>query len=96
MPGPSRPFNFFGVLDQKDMDELRDGINQSRNQKSNHTIVYAHYPLLTLTSSLSSSGESFSDLSQFFSVYLCGHLHTLLGSFSFFLLATPPLFFCLQ
>jgi len=78
-PGASRPFNFFGYLDSKEMDQLSTALHSFKDENHNHTIVFGHYPLLTMSSSSSSDGESFSALSRMFSVYLCGHLHSFLG-----------------
>ena len=61
------------------MDELSEALHRFSVAKHNHTIVFGHYPLITIADSLSSRGESFGDLSAHFSAYLCGHLHTLYG-----------------
>ncbi|XP_057317037.1 transmembrane protein 62-like [Hydractinia symbiolongicarpus] len=71
-PGPARPFNFFGVPDQKTINRLQE--ISTTNNNYNATIWFGHYPLSTTTKphilrKLLSSGI----------VYLCGHLHTLLG-----------------
>jgi len=63
------------------MNELSNAVEQISKEGHNHTIVFGHYPILTMSSELSSKGESFSQLSQSFSAYLCGHLHTLFGFF---------------
>ncbi len=61
------------------MDDLSKSLHEFNKDGVNHTFVFGHYPLVTFTSDLSSKGESLSDLSKKFSVYLCGHLHTLFG-----------------
>ncbi|KAL7751601.1 hypothetical protein RI367_003066 [Sorochytrium milnesiophthora] len=74
--GPSRPFNFFGVLDTVDMDALQTAI---QDVPANHTFVLSHYPLSTTLLGSTSDGVSFDALSRRISLYLCGHLHRLKG-----------------
>uniref|UniRef100_A0A3Q3WR31 Calcineurin-like phosphoesterase domain-containing protein n=1 Tax=Mola mola TaxID=94237 RepID=A0A3Q3WR31_MOLML len=64
-PGPKRPYNFFGILDQAQMD-LLDRF-RIESLKSNQTIWFGHYTTSTIVSP--ASGVA----------YLCGHLHTLGG-----------------
>jgi len=78
-PGASRPFNFFGTLDVEDMDHLSSALHEFSDARHNHTIVFGHYPLVTISDTYSSRGETLSELTQLFSVYLCGHLHTATG-----------------
>ncbi|KAG0046616.1 Transmembrane protein 62 [Gryganskiella cystojenkinii] len=74
-PGPARPYNFFGLFETPDMDNLARQLALS--QGNNHTFVFSHYPVTTTMFGESSTGESFADLSRSFSVYMCGHLHKL-------------------
>ncbi|KAF9979431.1 Transmembrane protein 62 [Mortierella antarctica] len=74
-PGPARPYNFFGLFETPDMDYLSQRL--ALNKENNHTFVFSHYPVTTTVFGETSSGESFADLSQSFSVYMCGHLHKL-------------------
>ncbi|MBN3286248.1 TMM62 protein, partial [Polyodon spathula] len=72
-PGPKRPFNFFGILDQTRMDEL--SILESKSLNSNQSIWFGHYTTSTIIS-------PFPGIRQIMSsavAYLCGHLHTLGG-----------------
>lgn len=76
--GPSRPFNFFGYFDSKDMNFLEKRLE--KHVDSNHTFVLSHYPIsTTLTGYSSRTGRSFEQLGKMFSHFLCGHLHKLAG-----------------
>ncbi|KAF9433045.1 Transmembrane protein 62 [Entomortierella beljakovae] len=74
-PGPARPYNFFGLFETPDMDNLKQRLDLTRD--NNHTFVFSHYPVTTTMFGETSEGESFAELSKAFSVYMCGHLHTL-------------------
>ncbi|KAG0369168.1 Transmembrane protein 62 [Gamsiella multidivaricata] len=74
-PGPARPYNFFGLFETPDMDNLKRRLELSKG--NNHTFVFSHYPVTTTMFGETSLGESFADLSKSFSVYMCGHLHKL-------------------
>ncbi|KAF9898351.1 Transmembrane protein 62, partial [Lobosporangium transversale] len=74
-PGPARPYNFFGLFETPDMDNLKQRLDLSKG--NNHTFVFSHYPVTTTMFGETSTGESFADLSKAFSVYMCGHLHKL-------------------
>ena len=65
-PGSSSPLNFFGSWHS-----TRQKFNFSE-YKVRHSILLGHYPLSTLT-------FNFGDIFDFtrYSLYLCGHLHTL-------------------
>ncbi|XP_036154924.1 transmembrane protein 62 isoform X3 [Myotis myotis] len=72
-PGPKRPYNFFGILDEKQMEELL--LLSKESNQSNHTIWFGHYTTFTI---LSPSPGVQSIMSSAIA-YLCGHLHTLGG-----------------
>lgn len=78
-PGPKRPFNFVGVLDEVEVDEINGLMEKTRATGTNYTIWFGHFP----TSCILSPNEiNVRDLiGQLDSglVYLCGHLHTLGG-----------------
>ncbi|KAF8955180.1 Transmembrane protein 62 [Entomortierella lignicola] len=74
-PGPARPYNFFGLFETPDMDNLKQRLALTNG--NNHTFVFSHYPITTTMFGETSTGESFADLSNAFSVYMCGHLHKL-------------------
>ncbi|KAI9140240.1 hypothetical protein BKA69DRAFT_528911 [Paraphysoderma sedebokerense] len=77
--GPSRPFNFFAVLTANDLDFLQSAIINATSQQHNHVVVMSHYPLSTTVIGTTSNGVGFDELSKGMSLYLCGHLHTLVG-----------------
>uniref|UniRef100_UPI00398E5110 transmembrane protein 62 n=1 Tax=Pristiophorus japonicus TaxID=55135 RepID=UPI00398E5110 len=72
-PGPKRPFNFFGFLNQNKMDELSK--LASETVSSNQTIWFGHYT----TSTIISASPGIQQVMSSAVAYLCGHLHTLGG-----------------
>ncbi|XP_071790567.1 transmembrane protein 62-like [Asterias amurensis] len=72
-PGPKRPFNFFGILDESNLQKLEDF---TKDQKlSNHTVFFGHYP----TSTIIAPHTRLSNALQTGVTYLCGHLHSFGG-----------------
>lgn len=67
--GPSRPFNFFALFDSSDVDY----VNQHANSSNIHNVILSHYPIATTV--YSSHG-----LNPHISLWLCGHLHKLIGA----------------
>ncbi|KAL7992396.1 hypothetical protein Chor_016652 [Crotalus horridus] len=47
-PGPKRPYNFFGILNEDKMAKLSALISESHD--SNHTILFGHYPTSSIIS----------------------------------------------
>ncbi|XP_041828756.1 transmembrane protein 62 isoform X2 [Melanotaenia boesemani] len=72
-PGPKRPYNFFGILNQTQMDLL--DTFRVESQKSNQSIWFGHYT----TSTIVSPSPGIRDIMRSAVAYLCGHLHTLGG-----------------
>ncbi|XP_067136541.1 transmembrane protein 62-like isoform X2 [Centruroides vittatus] len=72
-PGPKRPFNFLGIINQDEYKKLQKMEEQSRN--SNMTIWFGHYPTSTIAAPYPGARELMRDSGP----YLCGHLHTLGG-----------------
>ncbi|XP_042108990.1 transmembrane protein 62 isoform X4 [Ovis aries] len=72
-PGPKRPFNFFGILDQKQMEEL--SLLAKESSWSNHSIWFGHFT----TSTVLSPSPGLRSIMSSATAYLCGHLHTLGG-----------------
>ncbi|KAM3594319.1 uncharacterized protein V6R79_005738 [Siganus canaliculatus] len=72
-PGPKRPYNFFGILNQTQMDLL--DTFRAESLKSNQSIWFGHYT----TSTVVSPSPGVRDLMRSAVAYLCGHLHTLGG-----------------
>ncbi|KAJ1964963.1 hypothetical protein GGI12_001088 [Dipsacomyces acuminosporus] len=73
--GFARPLNFFGYLDAKDMMELEKRMEAAVG--SNHTFLLNHYPVSTMI--YGKHNKSFGELVKQVSVFLCGHLHQLVG-----------------
>ncbi|XP_036094950.1 transmembrane protein 62 isoform X5 [Rousettus aegyptiacus] len=72
-PGPKRPYNFFGILDEKRMKEL--SILAKESSQSNHSIWFGHFT----TSTILSPSPGIRSIMSSATAYLCGHLHTLGG-----------------
>ncbi|XP_035115337.1 transmembrane protein 62 isoform X9 [Callithrix jacchus] len=72
-PGPKRPYNFFGILDKKQMEELL--LLAKKSSQSNHTIWFGHFT----TSTILSPSPGIRSIMSSAIAYLCGHLHTLGG-----------------
>ncbi|KAM7163422.1 transmembrane protein 62 isoform 3-T3 [Macrochelys suwanniensis] len=72
-PGPKRPYNFFGILNMSQMEELSSLATESHH--SNQTIWFGHYP----TSTIISPSPGVRMVMSSATAYLCGHLHTLGG-----------------
>ncbi|XP_013871972.1 transmembrane protein 62 [Austrofundulus limnaeus] len=72
-PGPKRPYNFFGILNQTQMD-LLDSF-RAESLKSNQSVWFGHYT----TSTIVSPSPGVRDMMSSAVAYLCGHLHTLGG-----------------
>uniref|UniRef100_A0A286X8Y9 Transmembrane protein 62 n=1 Tax=Cavia porcellus TaxID=10141 RepID=A0A286X8Y9_CAVPO len=73
IPGPKRPYNFFGILDEKQMKELL--VLAKESSQSNHTIWFGHFT----TSTMLSPSPGIQSTMSSATAYLCGHLHTLGG-----------------
>uniref|UniRef100_A0A672PUX8 Transmembrane protein 62 n=1 Tax=Sinocyclocheilus grahami TaxID=75366 RepID=A0A672PUX8_SINGR len=70
-PGPKRPYNFFGIINQTQSDMLATFGEESLN--SNKSIWFGHYT----TSTVISPFPGIRELMSTAVAYLCGHLHTL-------------------
>ncbi|KAL8611132.1 hypothetical protein ACOMHN_064422 [Nucella lapillus] len=71
VPGPKRPFNFFGYLDDDRVQQLMD--LDAESQGSNLTIWFGHYP----SSLIVQDPPGIRHVMRNGLAYLCGHLHTL-------------------
>ncbi|KFV67460.1 Transmembrane protein 62, partial [Dryobates pubescens] len=76
-PGPKRPYNFYGILNTNQMEEL--SLMAKESLHSNHTIWFGHYPTSTIISPAPGIRALMRQDLSFFSSYLCGHLHTMGG-----------------
>ncbi|XP_071961990.1 transmembrane protein 62-like isoform X2 [Antedon mediterranea] len=75
-PGPGRPFNFFGAIEEPELKKIED-LSQT-TLKSNQTVFFGHYP----TSIIVTDHARLSNILQNGIAYLCGHLHNLMGGVS--------------
>ncbi|CAG5100431.1 Similar to TMEM62: Transmembrane protein 62 (Homo sapiens) [Cotesia congregata] len=79
-PGPRRPFNFIGLLDNKEVDHVKKLAQESRRLNSNYIIWFGHYPTSSiLTEDTRNIRSIMGDYGEGL-VYLCGHYHTLGGT----------------
>lgn len=70
-PGLKIPFNFIGIVKDKDLSELKHFKQTAKDMKSEFTTWFAHYP----TSSIASPNEGLRNIID--GPYLCGHYHTI-------------------
>ncbi|KAJ2701999.1 hypothetical protein H4218_001086 [Coemansia sp. IMI 209128] len=73
--GFARPLNFFGYLDAHGMQLLEGRLERAKG--SNHTFLLNHYPVSTML--YGRYNQTFAQLARGVSVFLCGHLHQLVG-----------------
>ncbi|XP_066245016.1 transmembrane protein 62-like [Euwallacea similis] len=78
-PGPRRPFNFVGILDQPEVDEINRLLRDIDATGSNYTIWFGHFPTSCILSSGSENVRNLIRKDPNGFVYVCGHLHTLGG-----------------
>lgn len=76
-PGPRRPFNFIGKLDQTEIDQINNLITNSKT--SNYTIWFGHFPTSCILSTGNESVRNLIMKDHKGLVYVCGHLHRLGG-----------------
>ncbi|KAL0125186.1 hypothetical protein PUN28_004372 [Cardiocondyla obscurior] len=75
-PGPKRPFNFIGVLDQEEINRIQQLINQSKESNAAHAIIFGHYPTSSIISQADTNIRSVLGNHRESMAYLCGHYHT--------------------
>jgi len=73
-PGPRRPFNFVGALNQAELDQVASLVKKSEAE-ADMTVMFGHYP----TSTIVSPPPGIRQVLGSGLVYLCGHLHNLHG-----------------
>ncbi|XP_050451450.1 transmembrane protein 62-like isoform X2 [Cataglyphis hispanica] len=78
-PGPRRPFNFIGILDQQEIDKIQQLVNQSKESNADHAIVFGHYPTSCILSQSDTNIRNILGRYRKSMVYLCGHYHMLGG-----------------
>ncbi|KAI6661829.1 Transmembrane protein 62 isoform X3 [Oopsacas minuta] len=85
-PGLKRPFNFFGVLTDRDIAELR--LMARSTVSHNYTIWFSHYPTTTLAVNYNTALRPAIETTNTLA-YLCGHLHHL-GGLSYTMYTRQP------
>uniref|UniRef100_A0A1B6LP93 Uncharacterized protein n=2 Tax=Graphocephala atropunctata TaxID=36148 RepID=A0A1B6LP93_9HEMI len=77
-PGPKRPFNFFGLVNERETEHLKSLVRKAAEAGSSHSVWFGHYP----TSCVLSADPGVRLLiasDPRVQAYLCGHLHTMGG-----------------
>ncbi|VVC34267.1 Calcineurin-like phosphoesterase domain, ApaH type,Metallo-dependent phosphatase-like [Cinara cedri] len=74
-PGPKRPFNFIGNLDDDEIFQL----NYLANNTNDPIVWFGHYPTSCIFTAGSKTVRSIIGDNPMSIAYLCGHLHTLGG-----------------
>lgn len=78
-PGPRRPFNFIGMLDDVEVHEIESILNKLEETGSNHTIWFGHFPTSCIISPSEGGVRGLIERDKQGVVYVCGHLHRLGG-----------------
>ncbi|GLV40020.1 hypothetical protein CBL_10916 [Carabus blaptoides fortunei] len=78
-PGPRRPFNFVGILNNVEIQNIRSLVQKARDKGSEYIVWFGHFPTSCILTP--GSGGVRNILGQYPEglVYMCGHLHTLGG-----------------
>ena len=77
MPGPKRPFNFFGSMDPSELNQFKTLVSQAE-KATDYQFVFGHFPTSTVLAP-SPGIKSVIGNAPNALAYLCGHLHTLNG-----------------
>lgn len=78
-PGPRRPFNFIGHLDDLEVKELHSLILQTESGPNNYTVFFGHFPTSCILSPGNDNVRDIIGRHKQGLVYVCGHLHKLGG-----------------
>ncbi|XP_053989724.1 transmembrane protein 62-like isoform X2 [Hylaeus anthracinus] len=79
-PGPRRPFNFVGVLDEHEIKSIYGLVNKSYENNADFLIWFGHYPTSCILSHTNTGVRNIIGRYQESMVYLCGHYHMLGGT----------------
>ncbi|XP_076231397.1 transmembrane protein 62 [Calliopsis andreniformis] len=79
-PGPRRPFNFIGVLDEQEMNSIYKLISKSQENNADFIIWFGHYPTSCILSQTNPGIRNVIGQYKESMVYLCGHYHMLGGA----------------
>ncbi|XP_046666452.1 transmembrane protein 62-like [Homalodisca vitripennis] len=77
-PGPKRPFNFFGLVNERETEHLKSLVRKAAEAGSAHSVWFGHYPTSCILSADQGVRLLIASDPQV-QAYLCGHLHTLGG-----------------
>lgn len=78
-PGPRRPFNFVGIIDKAEIEEINRITDIVKTSGSNYTIWFGHFPTSCILATEGHGVKSIIGQLDQSLVYVCGHLHTLGG-----------------
>ncbi|XP_076179438.1 transmembrane protein 62 isoform X1 [Ptiloglossa arizonensis] len=79
-PGPRRPFNFVGVLDEQEIKSIYGLANKSQESNADFIVWFGHYPTSCILSQTNTGVRNIIGRYKKSMVYLCGHYHTLGGA----------------
>ncbi|XP_017875580.1 transmembrane protein 62-like [Ceratina calcarata] len=79
-PGPRRPFNFVGMLDEHEVKTINTLVNRSQENNADFIIWFGHYPTSCILSQTNTSIRTIIGRNKESMVYLCGHYHMLGGA----------------
>ncbi|XP_003484897.1 transmembrane protein 62 [Bombus impatiens] len=79
-PGPRRPFNFVGMLDEHEIKSIYNLVDKSKDNNADFIIWFGHYPTSCILSQANTSIRNIIGKHKESMVYLCGHYHTLGGA----------------
>ncbi|XP_050511047.1 transmembrane protein 62-like [Diabrotica virgifera virgifera] len=78
-PGPKRPFNFIGLLDDIEINEINALIDKTEAGPNNYTIYFGHFPTSCIVTTSDDNVRDILGRHKQGLVYVCGHLHKLGG-----------------
>ncbi|XP_057655925.1 transmembrane protein 62-like isoform X1 [Diorhabda carinulata] len=78
-PGPKRPFNFIGMLDDVEINEINSLIDKTELGPNNYTVFFGHFPTSCIVTTSNDKVRDILGRHKQGIVYVCGHLHKLGG-----------------
>lgn len=78
-PGPRRPFNFVGILDQTEVNFIHQMLKIVETSGSSYNVWFGHFPTSCILAEEQGGVRSLIGQDKHGLVYLCGHLHQLGG-----------------
>ncbi|XP_043478345.1 transmembrane protein 62-like [Leptopilina heterotoma] len=74
-PGPRRPFNFVGALNEKEVEKIHRLVQTSRANNGDYIIWFGHYPTSCILAQCEGGVRSILGRYREGLAYLCGHYH---------------------